>query len=1333
MPDFEIKGDPAGIRSRARTMTTKADLFSDTGSALRDLDTKKGWYGRSAERFGEKNDQEPTRWWEAGGAFRSGGAAINAYADALEHAQNEASRAKEEYERGEDATREAKTAYAEYEGRYNKLKSQAISDGLEYPWAKEPFSDPGDELRKNALEIFAAAKRGREDAARVCAADVRSACRNAPEKRNWLENRIHANLEILKGAGEAVWELVEMGFSKYNPQWQMTRAMLRGIGLMDESDLTTEELKMQFQLDGEMLEQAWDAAKADPLEFGKQLGKGMLDWDTWADNPARAVGHLLPDIVAAILTGGTAGAASRGLRIGASIADTIGDIGGSAKGLTRAADAVEGIGDTLNVGKKLFGSAPISPMPDVDMPGNGAPSHGPPDGSPVPDAPADRIDSPDQGAPSSNSTAEAPEQPTTPSPEPFSHATQSPEPADPRSLPAQQADLSPASHGQASTADSAVDSPGRGSAPDAPVPESNGRGGAPHSGPDHIGSGSATEATSSPVGRGSVPPPPDPNVSSPNGVAPEPTRAPSADPTPTPMRTKPRDLSNYELPNQTAHHPESSPVQSGGSSGMADLESRMGGHVEPSASASPTTHHSPETPGPDASNAGDGHAGPQQDSPDGSVDGSAPDSTDVSAHEPDTGHDATAEHPEKRSRDDYPGLDRYTADGYEEMNARLRGLTEELNLSTDPAQIAELDRLIDLTSRELKEFPEHAGTTYRVTRLPDDVLARITDGGTFKDDAFLSTSKNAATADTLHGAIGQGTEAKVRFEVDGHSGRDLTSVFAKESEVLFDRGTNFDVLSRRWNDADGCWDIKLRESASDVANPDAVTGSPHLDTDLQASADDPGSLADSEPDSIEDALASDDSPGHRTDDGGWTNEADGIRLTPEQNAAADALLEKAARSEPQITSDMQTIARLSGAHPEGLDFRLKGEDSLKRKIFSDLSETPHPGAPAVNVKDAVRYTFIHDESSYTDGVEAARQMMHERGYESVGLKNTWGAPGYQGINSTWKSPDGQLFELQHHTPTSFETKMSTHEMYEEERLPGTSTERKIELAIAQRDLFSRVPVPDEAQGIHAHTPDQAQAPKPADPMQRIEERLGGSGPGTPERSGAEAPADHPDDATVARDAGPIESGHEGPQGDASTPEERYVHPGADAEAHYRAAVEAHGHHNPEGWIDAANPHYASGEPRWTQNCGSNARSFADTFQGVEVRPPMGDGRIPPGEVSEMWEALDVETPPRISNDAREVSTPDFTSDAYRRVHDALRNEPPGTVAIIGVDWDVPDKPLGAGGGHWFNAFVDDAGRVRFADQQIGQLADWPPPYNDIWNLDLAVRNDGAGPWRGTVL
>jgi hypothetical protein len=48
----------------------------------------------------------------------------------------------------------------------------------------------------------------------------------------------------------------------------------------------------------------WDAVR-NPVE----LAKSIVDWDTWRTNPARAAGHLVPDLVAAVASGGTAAAA----------------------------------------------------------------------------------------------------------------------------------------------------------------------------------------------------------------------------------------------------------------------------------------------------------------------------------------------------------------------------------------------------------------------------------------------------------------------------------------------------------------------------------------------------------------------------------------------------------------------------------------------------------------------------------------------------------------------------------------------------------------------------------------------------------------------------------------------------------------------------------------------------------------------------------------------------------------------------------------------------------------------------------------------------------------
>lgn len=1314
MPDFEIKGDPGEIRSRASGMVKKADLFSNTGTALGEIDSSRGWFGKAADKFHDKHKQEPPRWWAAGGGFRKAGAALQTYAAALERAKADAKWAEGEYQRGQDATKEAEAAYADYTSRYDKAKSDAIAQDLAYPYAKEPYVDPGAEIRKSALEALDQARRDRADAARICAAEVREACRKAPEKQNFLD---HA-LDVAKGLGDVAKDQAKMALVTSTFGLSET---VPGLVRMLTGDLSTDEWAMKNTLGYEKIGDMRSAFSKDPKGFMEQLGKGMADWDTWADDPYRAAGRLIPDIVMSILSGGTAGSASKGLRTAAKVAEMLGDVGGSASTLRRAAGGVDDLGAAINIFEKLGkGPGPVH-LPDVATPEPPTTPLNGVDGPTRPDASTSPGTSPGPAATVEPSRA-APEPPPRAPSNSEAPASGSQEPSEAVRSDSEVSGPAPA---HASPSDLAPgERPAEASSPEAPsdIPSLDER-------DEPAGRGAVPESSADPVGRGSVPPAQHGDTPSPAGVAPEPTRSMPNDPTPTPVRSKPRDLTTHELPSSsTSPTPAAQPNPS-----SSFLDSRLGGHFDPPASIPDHAQH-----------AGDAEVShvPERPEDSGHPDAHDPATHDLSdvgdtldgdsSYQPDHGHDSNADSPQTRNRDDYPGLDRYTADGYEEMNARLRGLTEDLKLSTDPERIAELDRLVDLTSRELKDFPEHAGITYRGTRLPDDVLARITEGGTFKEDAFFSTSKKTNIAEIFQDQ-GSGDGAKVRFEIDGHSGRDLTSTFAKEGEVLFDHSTNFDVLGKRWNDADGCWDIKLREADFGTLSPDHGAGSPDLDVDHQtgdSNASDSADRADHDQFGTPEETPVDDSAGHRSDDGGWVHEADGIRLAPEHNDRADEILQQAARNEPRITADLDTISRMSGAHTEGLDYRLKGEDSLKRKIFTDLLETP-ANMPVADVKDAVRYTFVHDESGYTKGVEAARQMMMDRGYEPVGLKNTWGDDGYKGINSTWRSPDGQLFELQHHTPTSFETKMSAHEMYEEQRLPSTSNERKDELAAAMDRLFAQVRVPEDAPGIHAHIPEATPPPHGTSSMAWLDDRLGGDSSVPPDRSGAEPEAAlHDIDQPARTDFDTDVSNH----AEVSSPDDRYVRPGDEVEAGFRSAVDTHGRHNVEGWIDKGNPHFDSGEPRWTQNCGPNARSFADTFQGNDVRAPMGDGRIPPGEVGEMWKALDVEPPLPLRNNADDIPSAEFTSDAYRRVESALRSQPPGTVAVVGVDWDMPGKSPGTAGGHWFNAFVDDIGTVRFADQQTGQVGDWPPPYKDsIWNLDLAVRTDGTGAWRGLDL
>ena len=316
MPDFVIEGNPGNVRAKALTMEQKGQLFYDTGDALAKIDVS-GWTGRAADEFREAHDLEPDRWVKAGNGFKKAAAGLTTYAGALEDAQRRAAEAKAEYERGERESASARTQYDSYMGRMRSYWSSGGTDQA------EPFVDWGDPIQQEALGALNAARADLDNAAAVCAGEVRAGCADAPEEPNWLESGLKFVGGIFEGAGEAVWDLLTMvPFSPVN--------MVIDSYKLATGDLTPEELMKKYELSAE---NAWSMAQGiytglttDPVGFGKELGKSLLDWDTWADDPARAIGHLVPDAVAAVATAGTGALATRGAKGGMDLLDGLSDL-----------------------------------------------------------------------------------------------------------------------------------------------------------------------------------------------------------------------------------------------------------------------------------------------------------------------------------------------------------------------------------------------------------------------------------------------------------------------------------------------------------------------------------------------------------------------------------------------------------------------------------------------------------------------------------------------------------------------------------------------------------------------------------------------------------------------------------------------------------------------------------------------------------------------------------------------------------------------------------------------------------------------------------------------
>lgn len=181
--------------------------------------------------------------------------------------------------------------------------------------------------------------------------------------------------------------------------------------------------------------------------------------------------------------------------------------------------------------------------------------------------------------------------------------------------------------------------------------------------------------------------------------------------------------------------------------------------------------------------------------------------------------------------------------------------------------------------------------------------------------------------------------------------------------------------------------------------------------------------------------------------------------------------------EPAISTDMKNVAKQVGGKLEGFDFRLKTHDSFQRKVSSDHKELTESGKTASKedvakgIKDAVRYTVMTDGDNLTDAYHKTVKQLEGQGYKHHRTKNTWGNTEnpYRGVNSIFKSPSGVEFEVQFHTPESFDMKQNKiHHIYEEYRADGTTPERKKELNDQMFAMSDSLKVPKNIESIKQH-------------------------------------------------------------------------------------------------------------------------------------------------------------------------------------------------------------------------------------------------------------------------
>jgi hypothetical protein len=149
-------------------------------------------------------------------------------------------------------------------------------------------------------------------------------------------------------------------------------------------------------------------------------------------------------------------------------------------------------------------------------------------------------------------------------------------------------------------------------------------------------------------------------------------------------------------------------------------------------------------------------------------------------------------------------------------------------------------------------------------------------------------------------------------------------------------------------------------------------------------------------------------------------------------------------------------------------FALKDPNSFKEKLADAIARNPDKSCEelAVEIHDAIRYTFIFSVEGYSDGLWDAQGKLAGAGYELEVRRNSWTSEEYKGINTRWHDPvSGKPFEIQFHTQESWEAKQQTHHAYERIKDPRTPPAEVIWLREYQKEVSRAVNIPPQAPGI----------------------------------------------------------------------------------------------------------------------------------------------------------------------------------------------------------------------------------------------------------------------------
>ncbi|WP_426560533.1 putative T7SS-secreted protein [Angustibacter sp. McL0619] len=186
------------------------------------------------------------------------------------------------------------------------------------------------------------------------------------------------------------------------------------------------------------------------------------------------------------------------------------------------------------------------------------------------------------------------------------------------------------------------------------------------------------------------------------------------------------------------------------------------------------------------------------------------------------------------------------------------------------------------------------------------------------------------------------------------------------------------------------------------------------------------------------------------------------RLDPVSSAVANVTRRDARFGERLVTARVESMAGGLGGVRVKPETVLKDETSLNRKFAGELAKSPAPTPTriAATVNDCVRYTIVYPDAVYAEKSVRTVEGLRAAGFGLVKAKSTWDGPRYRGLNLTLHDPaSGRLFEVQTHTPDSFQAGEDTHDRYKLFRDVGVRPLHKHQLEREIGWRYQQVPTP----------------------------------------------------------------------------------------------------------------------------------------------------------------------------------------------------------------------------------------------------------------------------------